>query len=211
MRAHVRSSWVEAEIACPPGEVLAVTGPNGAGKSALLKALAGVVPSTGDVEVAGRQIGRLPPYRRGVGWVPQQATLLPHLDARDNAAYALRARGERRSAAREQAQAWLERLGVGHLSGLRPHALSGGQVARVALARALVHEPDLLLLDEPLVAVDAQARDDVRRTLRDALHGSTTATLLVTHDPADVQALAHAVLRLREGRAAEGADTSLGP
>ncbi|HUR50691.1 MAG TPA: ATP-binding cassette domain-containing protein [Mycobacteriales bacterium] len=211
MRAHVRCPWVEAEVVCPPGEVLAVTGPNGAGKSVLLKALAGVIPSSTSVELAGREVGQLPPYRRDVGWVPQQPSLLAHLDARDNAAYALRARGQRRSVARDHAQAWLTRLGVGHLGSLRPHALSGGQVARVALARALVHQPALLLLDEALAALDGATRDEVRLTLREALHGSATATLMVTHDPADVDVLAHRVLRLREGRAEAGADTTLDP
>ena len=201
MRAHVRTPWVAAEVECEPGQVLAVTGPNGAGKSALLKALAGVTPSRSDVEVGGRQIGHLPPYRRDVGWVPQQAVLLPHLTARDNAAYALRARGVPRRAAREQAQVWLDRLGAEHLGDARPPALSGGQTARVALARALVHEPALLLLDEPLAALDAEGREAVREVLRVALRGSGTATLLVTHDPTDVTVLADAVLRLEGGSA----------
>ena len=200
MRAFVRCPWVEAESACEAGEVLAVMGPNGAGKSTLLKALAGVLPSRSHVEVGGRPVGHLPPYRRSVGWVPQQPSLLPHLSARDNAAYALRARGERRGPARDVAQGWLTRLGVGDLGDARPAALSGGQAARVALARALAHEPDLLLLDEPLVALDAEAREAVRRVLRDTVSGSRTAMLLVTHDPADVELVADRVLRLSEGR-----------
>ncbi|HUR15628.1 MAG TPA: ATP-binding cassette domain-containing protein [Mycobacteriales bacterium] len=204
MRARVRTPWLEAELACPPGEVLAVTGPNGAGKSVLLKALAGVLVSDGTVEVAGRSVERLPPHRRDVGWVPQQPTLLGHLTARDNAAYALRARGVSRRAARERAQVWLDRLGAGHLGDARPVALSGGQTARIALVRALVHEPALLLLDEPLAALDAAGRDAVRGALSAALRGSRTATLLVTHDPADVASLAHATLRLEGGRVVTG-------
>jgi ABC-type sulfate/molybdate transport systems ATPase subunit len=209
VRAHVRTPWVEAEIACAPGEVLAVTGPNGSGKSTLLRALAGVAPGTSDVEVGGHAVGSLPPYRRSVGWVPQQPSLLRHLSARDNAAYALRARGTSRARAREQAQGWLTRLGVGELGDARPDALSGGQAARVALARALVHEPELLLLDEALAALDGDARAAVRQTLRETLHGSATATLLVTHDADDVHGLAHRVLHLRQGRAVGGADTTL--
>lgn len=209
MRACVRSAWVEAELACAAGEVLAVMGPNGAGKSALLKALAGVTPSTGHVEVNGRAVGHLPPYRRSVGWVPQQPSLLPHLSARDNAAYALRARGHGKAVARTRAQEWLTRLGVGELGDHRPHALSGGQAARVALARAMAHEPELLLLDEPFVALDPDARQAVRRTLRDALQGSGTATLLVTHDELDVRDVADRVLRLHQGRVAPDG-TSLG-
>lgn len=211
MRAHVRTRWVEAEVGCAPGSVLAVMGPNGAGKSTLLKAVAGLVPGSSEVEVGGSAIGQLPPYRRDVGWVPQRVSLLPHLSARDNAAYALRARGVRKGPARDRAQAWLTRLGLGHLGDARPHALSGGQLARVALARALVHEPALLLLDEPFVAMDAEARSDVCTTLREVLHGSGTATLLVTHDPDDVRLLAHQVLTLREGRAAERRPVTFGP
>ena len=211
MRAYLRTPWVEAEVACQRGEVLAVTGPNGAGKTTLLKALAGVDPSDGHVEVEGAEIGRLPPYRRDVGWVPQQVTLLPHLTARDNAAYALRARGQRKQRARDLAQAWLTRLGVGELGDLRPHALSGGQAARVALARALVHEPALLLLDEPFAAIDVQAREEVRAVLRDVLPRSRAATLLVTHDPADVRAFGARVLRLDRGRAVPGEATTFGP
>jgi ABC-type sulfate/molybdate transport systems ATPase subunit len=206
----VRTPWVQAEVACDPGTVLAVTGPNGAGKSTLLKALAGVLPNAGDVEVGGRPVGHLPPYRRDVGWVPQQAALLPHLTARDNAAYALRARGVPRRLARERAQVWLDRLGAEHLGDVRPPALSGGQTARVALARALVHDPALLLLDEPLAALDAQGHEAVREVLRGALRGSGTATLLVTHDATDVAVLADAVLRLEGGRAVAGS-TTLGP
>ena len=200
MRAVVVSPWVEAEIACDPGEVLAVMGPNGAGKSTLLKALAGVAPCRGHIEVGGRAVGHLPPYKRDVGWVPQQPSLLPHLSARDNAAYALRARGVGRAAARDRAQGWLTRLGVGDLGDARPQALSGGQAARVVLARALAHEPELLLLDEPFVALDTDARHAVRRTLRETLRASRTATLLVTHDELDVRQFADGVVLLRAGR-----------
>jgi molybdate transport system ATP-binding protein len=202
---------VEADLACEPGQVLAVMGPNGAGKSTLLKALVGVARNDGYVEVGGAEVGALPPYRRDVGWVPQRPTLLPHLNARDNAAYALRTRGVRRPAARDRAQAWLSQLGVGDLGDLRPHALSGGQVARVALARALVHEPALVLLDEPFVAIDAGARAEVRATLREVLPAGRAATVIVTHDPDDVTALAAGVLRLEQGRAVPGAATTFGP
>jgi ABC-type sulfate/molybdate transport systems ATPase subunit len=202
VRACVGTPWVEAVLACAPGEVLAVMGPNGAGKSTLLKALTGVVPNAGHVELGGREVGQLPPYKRDVGWVPQQPTLLPHLTARDNAAYGLRARGHRRSAARDLAQGWLTRLGVGELADLKPRALSGGQAARVALARALAPQPALLLLDEPFVAIDTGMRDLVRTVLREAVSDSGTPTLLVTHDPVDVELVADRVLRLEHGRVA---------
>jgi molybdate transport system ATP-binding protein len=143
--------------------------------------------------------------------VPQRPTLLPHQNAWENAAYARGAGGVRWRAAGDRALAGLSQLGVGDLGDLRPHALSGGQVARVALARALVHEPALVLLDEPFVAIDAGARAEVRATLREVLPAGRAATVIVTHDPDDVTALAAGVLRLEQGRAVPGAATTFGP
>jgi molybdate transport system permease protein len=200
MRAHLTTAWVQAEIACEPGQVVALTGPNGAGKTSLLRALAGLLPATGSVTLAGREVGHLPAHQRGIGWVPQAPSLFAHLSARDNAAYALRAQGTSRRTARERAQGWLARLGVGHLGDARPDALSGGQAARVALARALAAEPDLLLLDEPLVALDPDTRTDVRRLLRETLAGGRASVLVVTHDGTDVAVLADRVVRLEHGR-----------
>jgi molybdate transport system ATP-binding protein len=200
VRASLRCAYVEADLACAPGEVLALTGPNGAGKTSLLRALAGLLPATGTVRLAGREVIDLPVHERGVGWVPQAPSLFPHLSARDNAAYALRARGTARRAARDLAQGWLTRLGVGALGDLRPAELSGGQTARVALARALAAEPDLLLLDEPLAALDPATRSDVRRVLRETVAGGRAAVLLVTHDTDDLVALADRVVRLEAGR-----------
>ncbi|MCW2599440.1 MAG: putative transporter ATPase and permease component [Frankiales bacterium] len=200
MRATLASAHVEASLTADAGEVVALVGPNGAGKTSLLRALAGLLPSTGTVELAGRDVAALPVHARGVGWVPQSPSLFTHLSARDNAAYALRARGIRRSTARDRAQDWLTRLGIGELGDARPRALSGGQVARVALARALAAEPDLLLLDEPLAALDTATRDDVRRLLRTTLAGGRAPVLVVTHDPVDVVALADRLVVLERGR-----------
>ncbi len=199
MRASITSALVRADLVAEPGQVVAVVGPNGAGKTSLLRALAGLLPSTGTVELAGRDVSALPLHARGIGWVPQSPSLFAHLSARDNAGYALRARGMSRRAARTAADEWLRRLGIGHLGDSRPGALSGGQVARVALARALAADPALVLLDEPLAALDAATKDEVRRLLRSTLAGGRAPVLVVTHDPVDVAALADSVLVLEDG------------
>ena len=191
--------WAGADLAVEPGEIVALVGPNGAGKSTLLRALAGLQDCVGSVVVGGREVSGLPAHARGVGWVPQERMLFGHLSALDNAAYGLRARGAGRAAARRTALGWLERLGVAELAQARPATLSGGQAARVTLARALAPEPALLLLDEPLAALDAATREDVRRLLRVTLAGGPAACLVVTHDPVDVVALADRLIVLEAG------------
>ena len=200
MRAAITTPWVQAELTVTPGEVVAVVGPNGAGKSTLLRALAGLQHASGSLVLAGRDVLALPAHARGVGWVPQDRLLFEHLSVRDNVAYGLRARGAGRAAARGTADAWLDRLDIAELGGRRPRELSGGQAARVALARALAPEPALVLLDEPLAALDAAVRDDVRRLLRSTLSGGPAACLVVTHDPVDVVALADRLVVLQDGR-----------
>ncbi|MFJ2895465.1 ABC transporter permease [Streptomyces sp. NPDC087218] len=185
----------------PPGTTIAVVGPNGAGKTTLLRALLGLTPRAvarlrlGDTDVTG-----LPPHRRQVAWVPQDGALFPHLSALTNTAYGLRARGVPRAEARREAQRWLDRLGVGHLAHRKPAQLSGGQAQRVALARALAARPRLLLLDEPLAALDQTTRAHVRHTLRTHLAGFGGVCLIVTHDPVEAASLADRVLVLDEGR-----------
>ncbi|MFI0116456.1 ABC transporter permease [Streptomyces globisporus] len=185
-----------------PGTTIAVVGPNGAGKTTLLRALLGLTPRAhavlrlGDDDVTG-----LPPHRRGVAWVPQDGALFPHLSALTNTAYGLRAHGVPRAEARREAQDWLDRLGVGHLAHRRPAQLSGGQAQRVALARALAARPRLLLLDEPLAALDQTTRARVRHTLRGHLAEFGGVCLVVTHDPVEAVSLADRVLVLEDGRA----------
>lgn len=199
MKADLTTPWVSGVLSVEPGEVVALVGPNGAGKSTLLRALAGLQPATGSLVLNGRDVLSLPTHQRGVGWVPQERLLFEHLSALDNAAYGLRARGTGRASARRTALGWLERLGVGELAAARPRTLSGGQAARVALARALAPTPALLLLDEPLAALDAATRDDVRRLLRRTLAGGPAACLVVTHDPVDVVALADRLVVVQDG------------
>ena len=188
-----------------PGEVLGVLGPNGAGKSTLLRAVAGLAElSEGRIEVGPHtwQDGDVfvPPERRRAGVVFQDYRLFPHLDVRDNVAFAARSGGVGRSASRAQAEEWLERLGLAPLARRRPAQLSGGQAQRVALARAMAHEPDVLLLDEPMAALDAGARIDVRAFLREHLADFRGPTVLVTHDPLEAMVLADRLLVVEHGR-----------
>lgn len=189
-----------------PGTTIAVVGPNGAGKTTLLRALLGLTPRAhADIKLGDRDVTSLPPHRRGVAWVPQNGALFPHLSALANTAYGLRAHGVRRSEARRTAQGWLDRLGVGQLADRKPHQLSGGQAQRVALARALAARPRLLLLDEPLAALDQTTRAQVRHTLRGHLADFGGVCLIVTHDPVEAVSLADRVLVLDEGRALQDA------
>jgi len=183
-----------------PGDVVAVVGPNGAGKSTFLRAIAGLTAATGTLRIGGVDVVDRPVARRGVGWVPQDGALFPHLSALDNVAFGLRGRR-----GRSAAQLWLDRLGIGDLAGRKPSQLSGGQAQKVALARALAREPSVLLLDEPLAALDVEARTDVRRSLRAHLAEFQGVTMLVTHDAVDVMTLASRVLALDGGAVVQDA------
>lgn len=183
------------------GEVVALLGPNGAGKTTALRALAGLVPLTaGHIRLGGAETHLLPPERRPVGMVFQDHLLFPHLSALDNVAFGPRSRGMRKARARRHAVGWLERVGLADLAARRPRALSGGQAQRVALARALVTEPRLLLLDEPLSALDAHTRLDVRSRLRRHLADFEGSTVLVSHDPLDAMVLADRLVVIEGGR-----------
>ncbi|MFE2020860.1 ABC transporter permease [Streptomyces sp. NPDC059499] len=188
------------------GTTIAVVGPNGAGKTTLLRALLGLTPRAhAELRLGDTDVTALPPHRRGVAWVPQDGALFPHMNALANTAYGLRAHGVPRAEARHSAQQWLDRLGVGHLAHRRPAQISGGQAQRVALARALAARPRLLLLDEPLAALDQTTRAHVRHTLRRHLDSFGGVCLIVTHDPVEAVALADRVLVLDEGRALQDA------
>ena len=198
---------LDVALQADAGQVVAVVGPNGAGKSTLLRVLAGLLPLTsGRVVLAGRAIAdaaqglHLPPYERSVGVLFQDYRLFPHLSARDNVAFGLRAQGMPRRQARAAADGWLSRLDLDGLGDRRPPALSGGQAQRVALGRALAVEPALLLLDEPLAALDAGARAAVRADLRRHLVAFPGPALLVTHDPLEAMTLADRLVVLERGR-----------
>ncbi|MGI8685067.1 MAG: ABC transporter ATP-binding protein [Acidimicrobiales bacterium] len=210
VEVRLGSLHLRAELSVAPGETVAVVGPNGSGKTTLLRALAGLQPlASGTVVLDGEVLddagtGRaVACERRPVGVVFQDNLLFPHLSALDNVAFGLRSRGVRRDEARRRAAAWLDRVGLAHHGGARPGQLSGGQAQRVALARALVTEPRLLLLDEPLAALDATTRVATRRDLRDHLGGYPGVRVLVTHDPVEAAALADRFVVLEAGRVAQ--------
>jgi molybdate transport system ATP-binding protein len=195
---------LEVDVRVEPGEVLGVLGPNGAGKTSLLRAIAGLTAlTTGSIRLGDLVLDDadtfLPPERRPVGLVFQDYRLFPHLTVLDNVAFAARSHGLRRHPSRTQARTWLDRLDLSALAGRRPEQLSGGQAQRVALARALAADPGLLLLDEPLSALDARTRLDVRTELRHHLGQFAGPVLIVTHDPLEAMVLADRLLVLEEG------------
>ncbi|MFF3863876.1 ABC transporter permease [Streptomyces sp. NPDC002209] len=205
----VVTGFNELTLDAEPGTTIAVVGENGAGKTTLLRALLGLTPRAhAELRLGDTDVTALAPHRRQVAWVPQDGALFPHLSALANTAYGLRARRVPRAEARREAQQWLDRLGVGHLAHRKPAQLSGGQAQRVALARALAARPRLLLLDEPLAALDQTTRARVRHTLRTHLAGFGGVCLIVTHDPVEAVSLADRVLVLADGRTLQDAPPS---
>lgn len=183
------------------GELAAVLGPSGSGKSTLMRVIAGLhAPLEGAVVVGGRVLTgprvAVPPERRRIGLVPQDAALFPHLDVRANVAFGL-PRSERRGARPDRL---LDLVGLGALAHRMPGELSGGQRHRVALARALAPEPDVILLDEPFSALDASLRSEVRAQVRQVLRRTGTTAVLVTHDQDEALSMADVIAVLDDGR-----------
>lgn len=207
IRVSLGEFALDAELVTEPGEVVAVLGPNGAGKSTLLRCLAGLLAvDEGRIAIDGTVVDDpaanvfVSPDRRPIGVVFQDYLLFAHLSARENVAFGLRARGVPKVHARRRADELLDRVGLGYATGAKPHELSGGQQQRVALARALAGDPRLLLLDEPLAALDVSTRAEVRRELRAHLTGFDGVRVVVTHDPLDAYALAGRVFVIENGR-----------
>ncbi|MEE6294673.1 ABC transporter ATP-binding protein [Georgenia wangjunii] len=208
IRASVPERGLDVDVDVSPGEVLAVLGRNGAGKSSLVGLGAGLLrPGAGTVRIGGRVVADagtwVPPRERGVAFLAQRPLLFPHLDVLANVAFGPRSAGTPRRDADEVARRALAAVEVGDLAGRRPRELSGGQAQRVALARALAPDPRVVLLDEPLAALDVESATAMRRLLRRAVRDSGRTALLVTHDVLDVLALADAVVVLEDGRVVE--------
>lgn len=199
---------LDVTVTAAPGEVLAVLGPNGAGKSTLLAVLSGLLrPDAGYVRLGPPDdtvdVTQVPPHRRGVGLLAQQALLFPHLTALANVAFGPRAQGVPRRTAELGARELLDAVDAADLADRRPSQMSGGQQQRVALARALAAGPELLLLDEPLAALDVDAAPAMRSLLRRIVRDRHQTALLVTHSALDALVLADRVVVLTAGRIVE--------
>jgi len=203
---------LDAAVQVAPGEVVAVLGRNGSGKSTLLSAVAGLVrPDRGRVVLGDRVLTDtatgmlLPPHQRRIGLLAQQPLLFPHLSVLDNVAFGPQARGVRRREARQAALRHLTEVDAAQFAARRPGRLSGGQAQRIALARALASQPELLLLDEPLSAVDVEFAPALRSLLQTVL--ADRLALIVTHQVIDALMLADQVVVLDAGRVVEQGPT----
>ncbi len=204
------SFQLDARLDVEPGQVVAIVGPNGAGKTTLLAALAGLQRlRAGRIALDDLTLDcpaervYLPPEHRPIGVVFQGLLLFPHLSALDNVAFGLRCKRVRRAQARREAGEWLGRVGLAGFEARRPAQLSGGQAQRVALARALAIRPQMLLLDEPLSALDTGTRAEVRRDLKNGLTSFDGVQVIVTHDPAEAMTLADRLVVMEGGRVAQ--------
>jgi len=195
---------LDARFEAAPGEPLALIGPNGSGKSTVAAALAGVLRiDTGSIELNGATLdsGRraLPPQRRDTGVVFQDRLLFPTMSVRDNIAFGPRARGRTNHEARNEATKWLDRFDLTPLASRRPAELSGGQAQLVAIARALATDPALLILDEPLAALDPEIRPGLRRCIKESLDTFAGVSILITHDPVEARSLAPRIAVIESG------------
>jgi putative spermidine/putrescine transport system ATP-binding protein len=189
------------DLVLAPGELVALLGPSGCGKTTALRILAGLeLPDAGTVRVGGRDLTRVPPHKRDMGMVFQAYSLFPHLTVIDNIAFGLKLRGRSRTERRTRAGDMLDLVGLGQHQDRFAHQLSGGQQQRVALARALAIEPSVLLLDEPLSALDAKVRVQLRDEIRRIQLEVGTTTLFVTHDQEEALAVADRVGVMNAGR-----------
>ena len=182
-----------------PGEIVAVLGPSGSGKSTLLRVIAGLVsPATGAVVIDDVDVTSTPTHKRGVGLVFQNNQLFPHMNVEDNVGYGLKIARVAASARRERVQTLLDLVGMATHARRDPSTLSGGEAARIALARSLAPQPRVLLLDEPLAGLDHDLRYSLADELRRVIRESGTTAIVVTHDPNEAQRIADRVVHLRE-------------
>jgi molybdate transport system ATP-binding protein len=215
LRTRLRARGLDIALHLDEGETVAIMGPNGAGKSSILAILAGLLrPDSGRAELDGSVLFDLgpasrssyrPAHARRIVLMAQDPLLFPHLSALDNVAFGPRSAGQRARTAREAARDWLDAVDASPLAGRKPGQLSGGQAQRVAIARALAARPRLLLLDEPMAALDVDAAPTLRQVIRRVL--TDRAAIIVTHDVLDALVLATRVLVVDQGRIVESGTT----
>jgi len=181
------------------GDVIALLGPSGSGKSTLLRVVAGIVaPDAGTVVIDGVDMTDVPTHRRGVGMVFQDNQLFPHRTTLDNVAFGLKMAGVGRSARDRRAAEWLTRVGLDRFGSRKVTELSGGEAKRVALARTLIADPSVVLLDEPLTGLDRELHDQLVGELAELLHGSDATAIIVTHDVAEATSIADRTVLISE-------------
>jgi ABC-type Fe3+/spermidine/putrescine transport system ATPase subunit len=191
----------DINLAIKPGELVVLVGPSGCGKSTLLRLVAGLIqPDRGRLLLDGRDVLGLAPERRQVGWVPQSYALFEHLNVADNIAFGLRMQGVPKAERKVRVEEMLELCHIPELAHRSARELSGGQRQRVAIARALAIRPRVLLLDEPLAALDPQLRQTLRARVAELLRDSGVTTLFVTHDQSEALAIADRIAVLRAGQ-----------
>nr|WP_281720825.1 ABC transporter ATP-binding protein [Nitrosomonas nitrosa] len=182
------------------GEFVSLLGPSGCGKTTLLRCVAGLVtPNTGTIEVDGHRLDGVPPWKRDISVVFQSYALFPHMSVAGNVAFGLKMRGIDRKAAAQHVIEALDMVGMTDFASRLPAQLSGGQQQRVALARAIVVRPRILLLDEPMAALDAKLRTSVQREIRQLQLKLGITTILVTHDQSEAMAMSDRIAVMRSG------------
>lgn len=184
----------QVSLCVAKGECVAVVGESGSGKTTLLNAIAGYIDYEGEISLAQKNLNALPPWQRNCRYLNQRLYLFPHKSIAGNLMLA------KPDASREEQLALLKKLKIAHLIDRYPHQLSGGEQQRAALARALIHPPDLLLLDEPFSSLDWQTREYIWHEVKSLIEALQIATLLVTHEPKEADFLAERQVRLHLGR-----------
>lgn len=199
------------DLALPEGELLAVLGPSGCGKTTTLRIVAGFeAPDSGTVHIGGRDMTRQPPNRRGLGMVFQNYSLFPHMTVGENVAFALRMRARPRAERTERVRALLQMVRLSGFEDRAIHQLSGGQQQRIALARALAPDPRVLLLDEPLGALDKNLREGMQFELRQIQRALGITSILVTHDQEEALTMSDRVAVMSQGEIVQsGAPTEI--
>ncbi|MFT6677149.1 MAG: putative spermidine/putrescine transport system ATP-binding protein [Sulfitobacter sp.] len=191
----------DLNLSLPKGEFLTMLGPSGSGKTTCLMMLAGFETAThGDIRLAGKSINNIPPHKRGIGMVFQNYALFPHMTVAENLSFPLEVRKFGKSEREEKVKRALDMVQMGDFAGRRPAQLSGGQQQRIALSRALVFEPELVLMDEPLGALDKQLRETLQFEITNLAHELGITTVYVTHDQTEALTMSDRVAVFDDGR-----------